>query len=155
LPKTVETKSLGSWTKLEGDTYKNFSGTASYSIDFAKPNASSAGYWLDLGKVAESATVTINGQFLGTLIGPTYKVFVPNSLLKTQNTLVINISNSMANRVIAIEKQGVVWQKFYNINVSARLRPNLGKNGYFSALNWQPRDSGLLEKVTLTAVEDF
>jgi hypothetical protein len=34
LPKTVETKSLGSWTKLEGDAYKYFSGTASYSIDF-------------------------------------------------------------------------------------------------------------------------
>ena len=54
LPKTIETKSLGSWTKLEGEAYKNFSGTASYSLDFAKPNASAAGYWLDLGKVAES-----------------------------------------------------------------------------------------------------
>lgn len=153
LPKIVETKTLGSWTKLEGDAYKNFSGTASYSLDFTKPTTSSAGYWLDLGKVAESATVTINGQFLGTLLGPTYKVFVPNSLIKTQNTLVVNVSNSMANRVIAIEKQGEVWQKFYNINVSARLRPNLGKNGYFTTQNWQPLDSGLLEKVTMTAVE--
>nr|WP_299418687.1 glycosyl hydrolase [uncultured Emticicia sp.] len=155
LPKTVETKSLGSWTKLEGDAYKNFSGTASYSLDFANPNTSTAGYWLDLGKVAESATVTVNGKFLGTLIGPTYRIFVPNSLLKTQNTLVINVSNSMANRVIAIEKLGEVWQKFYNINVSARLRPNLGKDGYFTTLKWQPKDSGLLEKVTLMAVEDF
>ncbi len=155
LPKTVEIKSLGSWTKLEGDAYKNFSGTASYSLDFANPNTSTAGYWLDLGKVAESATVTVNSKFLGTLIGPTYRIFVPNSLLKTQNTLVINVSNSMANRVIAIEKQGEVWQKFYNINVSARLRPNLGKDGYFTTLKWQPKDSGLLEKVTLMAVEDF
>jgi hypothetical protein len=155
LPKTVEIKSIGSWTKLEGDAYKNFSGTASYSLDFANPNTSTAGYWLDLGKVAESATVTVNGKFLGTLIGPTYRIFVPNSLLKTQNTLVINVSNSMANRVIAIEKQGEVWQKFYNINVSARLRPNLGKDGYFTTLKWQPKDSGLLEKVTLMAVEDF
>lgn len=153
LPKTVETKTLDSWTKLEGDDYKNFSGTASYSLNFSKPNTSAAGYWLDLGKVAESATVTINGRFLGTLLGPTYKVFVPNSLLKAQNSLVIKVSNSMANRVIALEKQGEVWQKFYNINVSARLKPNLGKDGYFTTLNWHPRDSGLLEKVTLTAVE--
>ncbi|MDZ7900411.1 MAG: glycosyl hydrolase [Arcicella sp.] len=153
LPKTVETKTLDSWTKLEGDDYKNFSGTASYSLNFSKPNTSATGYWLDLGKVAESATVTINGRFLGTLLGPTYKVFVPNSLLKAQNSLVIKVSNSMANRVIALEKQGEVWQKFYNINVSARLKPNLGKDGYFTTLNWQPRDSGLLEKVTLTAVE--
>lgn len=153
LPKTVETKTLGSWTKLEGEAYKNFSGTASYSLDFAKPNVSATGYWLDLGKVAESATVTINGQFLGTLLGPTYRIFVPNSLLKPQNTLVVNVSNSMENRVIAIEKQGEVWQKFYNINVSARLRPNLGKDGYFTTQNWQPRDSGLLEKVTLIPIE--
>jgi hypothetical protein len=61
----------------------------------------------------------------------------------------------MANGVIAIEKQGEVWQKFYNINVSARLRPNLGKDGYFTTLKWQPKDSGLLEKVTLMAVDDF
>lgn len=153
LPKTIETKSLGSWTKLEGEAYKSFSGTASYTLNFAKPSTSSTGYWLDLGKVAESATVTINEKFLGTLIGPTYRVFVPNALLKEQNTLVVNVSNSMANRIIAIEKQGVVWQKFYNINVSARLRPNLGKDGYFTTQNWQPIDSGLLEKVTLTAVE--
>jgi hypothetical protein len=153
LPKTVETKSLGSWTKLDGEAYKNFSGTASYLLDFSNPTISAAGYWLDLGKVAESATVTINGQFLGTLLGPTYRVFVPNSLLKKQNSLVVNVSNSMANRVIAIEKQGEVWQKFYNINVSARLKPNLGKDGYFTTLNWQPRDSGLLEKVTLIPVE--
>ncbi len=153
LPKTIETKTLGSWTKFEDESYKNFSGTSSYSLNFSNINPSLSGYWLDLGKVAESATVTINGQFLGTLLGPTYKVFVPNSLLKAQNNLVINVSNSMANRVIAIEKQGEVWQKFYNINISARLRPNLGKDGYFTTLNWQPRDSGLLEKVTLTAVE--
>lgn len=153
LPKTIETKSLGSWTKQENDAYKNFSGTASYSLDFPKSTPSASGYWLDLGKVSESASVVLNGKSLGTLLGPTYKVFVPNSLLKAQNSLVINVSNSMANRVIAIEKQGEIWQKFYNINVSARLRPNLGKDGYFTTLNWQPRDSGLLEKVTLTAVE--
>ena len=63
-------------------------------------------------------TQTLNSHFLGTLLRPTYKVFVLNVLLKVQNTLVINVSNSMANRVIAIEKQGKVWQKFYNINIS-------------------------------------
>ncbi|WP_394990562.1 glycosyl hydrolase [Emticicia sp.] len=153
LPKTVETQTLGSWTKLDDEACKNFSGTASYSLVFAMTNKLAAGYWLDLGKVAESASVVLNGKSLGTLLGPSYKVFVPSSLLKVKNILVVNVSNSMANRVIAIEKQGVVWQKFYNINVSARLRPNLGKEGYFTTINWQPRESGLLEKVTLTPVE--
>ena len=124
-----------------------------YQLNFAKPKTNAQGYWLDLGKVAESASVTLNGKYLATLLGPTFKVFVPNTLLKAENDLAIKISNSMANRVIALEKEGTVWQKFYNINVSARLKQNVGKEGYFTTKNWTPKESGLLEKVTLTPVE--
>jgi hypothetical protein len=152
LPKTIETKTLQSWTDFEGDDYKNFSGTATYVHAFANPNTSKSGYWLDLGKVSESASVRINGQIIGTLLGPVYRIFVPSKLLKSQNILTIEVSNSMANRVIALEKKGVVWQKFYNINVSARLKQNLGENGYFTTKNWTPKASGILGKVWLTAV---
>ncbi|MBB6002836.1 glycosyl hydrolase [Arcicella rosea] len=152
LPKALETKDLGSWTNA-GNAYQDFSGTALYQLNFAKPKTNAQGYWLDLGKVAESASVTLNGKYLATLLGPTFKVFVPNTLLKAQNDLAIKVSNSMANRVIALEKEGTVWQKFYNINVSARLKQNLGKEGYFTTKDWTPKESGLLEKVTLTPVE--
>lgn len=152
LPKALETKDLGSWTNA-GNAYQDFSGTALYQLNFAKPKTNAQGYWLDLGKVAESASVTLNGKYLATLLGPTFKVFVPSTLLKAQNDLAIKVSNSMANRVIALEKEGTVWQKFYNINVSARLKQNVGKEGYFTTKNWTPKESGLLEKVTLTPVE--
>jgi alpha-L-rhamnosidase len=152
LPKTIETKTLQSWTDFEVEDYKNFSGTATYSHTFANPNTSKSGYWLNLGKVSESARVNINGQNIGTLLGPVYRIFVPSKLLKSQNILTIEVSNSMANRVIALEKKGVIWQKFYNINVSARLKQNLGKNGYFTTKNWTPKVSGILGKVWLTAV---
>ncbi len=154
LPKTLETNKLGSWTKA-GKEYQDFSGTASYQLNFAKPKTVAKGYLLDLGKVAESASVTLNGKSLGTLLGPTYKVFVPTTLLKAQNVLEVKVSNSMANRVTALEAEGVVWQKFYNINVSARLKQNLGDKGYFTTKNWEPKESGLLEKVTLTPVESL
>ncbi|PWK16828.1 alpha-L-rhamnosidase-like protein [Arcicella aurantiaca] len=153
LPKAIETKSLNSWTNFEGEDYKNFSGIATYSHDFKLANASKSGYWLDLGKIAESAKVSVNGKALGTLLGPSYQVFIPANVLKSQNTLTVEVANSMANRVIALEKKGVIWQKFYNINVSARLKENLGKDGYFTTKNWTPKDSGILGKVTLTAVE--
>jgi hypothetical protein len=55
--------------------------------------------------------------------------------------------------VIALEKKGIIWQKFYNINISARLKENIGTNGVFSTINWQPKASGILEKVTLTPVD--
>jgi hypothetical protein len=154
LPKMIETRSLGSWTTL-GEEYQNFSGTAAYSLDFAKPTTVAEGYWLNLGKVAESASIVLNGKPLGTLLGPNYQVFVPASAFKAQNSLVVKVSNSMANRVIALEKSGTVWQKFYNINISARFKQNLGKEGYFTTQNWQPKDAGLLEKVMLIPVESF
>ncbi len=153
LPKTIETNNLGSWTNTTGNDYQDFSGTAVYTHQFKNLNTSKTGYWLDLGKVAESAKISVNGVVLGTLLGPTYRVFVPAKILKAQNMLTIEVVNSMANRVIALEKKGEVWQKFYNINVSARLKQNLGKDGYFTTKNWQPRPSGLLGKVTITAVE--
>ena len=90
---------------------------------------------------------------MGTLLGPSYNVFVPANVLKSQNILMVEVANSMANRVIALEKKGEVWQKFYNINVSARLKQNLGKDGYFTTKNWTPKESGILGKVTLTALE--
>ncbi len=152
LPKTIETKTLQSWTNFEGEDYGNFSGTATYTQTFINPNTSKSGYWLDLGKVSESARVRINGQFLGTLLGPVYRIFVASKLLKSQNILTIEVSNSMANRVIALEKKGVVWQQFYNINVSAKLKQNIGENGYFTTKNWTPKPSGILGKVMLTAV---
>ena len=71
----------------------------------------------EFGSEILSATVTINGKFLGTLLGPTYRIFVPNSLLKAQNTLVVNVSNSMANRVIAIEKQGRIFKLIATISI--------------------------------------
>jgi hypothetical protein len=33
------------------------------------------------------------------------------------------------------------------------LKENLGKDGYFTTKNWTPKDSGILGKVMLTAVE--
>ncbi len=152
LPKTIETQQLESWTNFAGDDYKNFSGIATYSHSFKLSSISKSGYCLDLGKVSESAKVSVNGRDLGTLIGPSYQIFVPANVLKTQNILTVEVANSMANRVIAIEKNGQVWQKFYNINVSARLKQNLGKDGYFTTKGWTPKESGIIGKVTLTPV---
>ncbi len=153
LPKTIETKILGSWTNFEGEDYKNFSGIATYSHQFKLAKISKSGYWLDLGNVSESAKVIVNGISLGTLLGPSFKIFVPANRLKSQNMLTVEVANSMANRVIALEKKGEVWQKFYNINVSARLKQNLGKDGYFTTKNWTTKESGILGKVTLTTLE--
>ncbi|RRB02403.1 glycosyl hydrolase [Larkinella rosea] len=152
LPTKKEVAKLGSWTELEGEEVKNFSGTARYTLSFPKPEGTGTSWLLDLGKVAESARVQLNGKDLGTLIGPTYQLVIPNEQLKATNTLTVFVSNSMANRIAEMDREHLIWKKFYNINMSARLRENRGADGNFTAEKWKPRDSGLLGPVTLTPV---
>jgi hypothetical protein len=59
----------------------------------------------------------------------------------------------MANRIIDLDKRGVQWKKFYNINMSARLAENRGPDGLFTAAKWQPKPSGLIGPVTITPLK--
>jgi hypothetical protein len=152
LPKTIHTNQLESWTNLGGNDLKNFSGTASYTTTFKRPDTNGDVWILDLGQVSESATVLLNGKPLGTTIGPVYKLEVPSSMLTKENNLEIRVSNSMANRIAYMDKNQLPWKIFYNINMPARLPENRGKDGLFTAEKWQPKSSGLLGPVTLTPV---
>src|SRR5262249_3739327 len=62
LPSDAEIDSLKSWTEFDGHAVKAFSGTATYSIHFPKPQTVARAYRLELGKVAESARIAVNGE---------------------------------------------------------------------------------------------
>jgi hypothetical protein len=144
---------LRSWTNLDIAGVKEFSGTAEYSTHLKMP-ATKADVWLlNLGDVKESATIILNGKKIATVIGPSYSVTIPSSELKADNFLQLIVTNGMANRIIDLDKRGVQWKKFYNINMSARLPENRGQDGLFTAAKWQPKPSGLLGPVTLTPMK--
>src|SRR5882672_957243 len=157
LPAAIETDKLGSWTDLDGEAVKRFSGTAVYSISFfMQERGPERGDWaLDLGRVAESARVKLNGNELGVLINAPYRIHIPKELLKEQNTLEVAVSNLMTNRIIDLDRRGVNWKKFYNTNMPARRRENAGPDGLFTAARWTPRESGLIGPVALIPVERF
>jgi hypothetical protein len=152
IPAKITIDQLGSWTELEGDDVKNFSGTAKYSINFEKSPGNSPAWLLDLGKVNETAEVFLNGQKIATLIGQKFQVVISTNHFKQTNNLEIIVSNLMANRISYMDRNHIEWKKFYNINMSARRRENL-KDGVFDASAWKPSPSGLTGPVTLTAVE--
>ena len=87
-----------------------------------------------------------------TLVGPVFQLNIPNSLLKEINNLEIQVTNLMANSMIDLEKRGVNYKKFYNINFAARKRENVGPEGTFTAVNWEPLESGLIRPVSLTGI---
>lgn len=152
-PAPIQLDALKSWTELGAEEYTHFSGTARYTLQFPKPEGSGDGWVLDLGAVHESAQVRLNGRLLSTLIGPAYQITVGQELFQENNTLEIEVSNLMANRIIGLEKNDVFWKKFYNVNFPARRSENRNENGLFDASNWSPLPSGLLGPVTLTRME--
>ncbi len=141
---------LTSWTTWGSDDLKRFSGTARYRTTFRRPTAKTTTWQLDLGRVHESARVRLNGRDLATLIGPEFQVTFDAALLAPENQLEIHVSNLMANRIAAMDRDGVRWRKFYNVNFPARLPQNRGPDGLFSAAGWEPLASGLIGPVTLT-----
>jgi hypothetical protein len=153
LPPMVETKALGSWTNFGGEAVKKFSGAAKYTISFDKPQGEADGWLLDLGNVAESARVKLNGQELGVLINSPYRMRIPKDLIKEKNVLEITVSNLMANRIADLDRRSVNWKKFYNINFPSRRPENRGTDGLFNAARWSPRDSGLIGPVMLAPIE--
>jgi hypothetical protein len=150
-PKSALSK-LSSWTELDGEDVKNFSGTAKYTTNFEKPNSTAKAYLLNLGHVHETAEVFLNGKRLATLIGPNFQTMIPSSDLKPNNELKIIVANLMANRISYMDRNNLPWKIFYNTNMPARIRENV-KNGLFDASSWKPLPSGLLGPVTITPYE--
>jgi len=153
LPASVTMSQLKPWTEFKDNSYQIFSGTASYSVHFKKPSGTASQYLLNLGEVDESAQVFINGKKIATLIGPVFSCKLNRDELRADNILEIKVSNSMANRIIDLDKRHVHWKKFNNINFAAKLPQDRDANGLFDASKWKPVKSGLTGPVTITAIK--
>lgn len=145
LPPPFETATLDTWTR-RGEAWERFAGTARYRTRFDAPAAGA--WWLDLGEVRESARVRLNGRELDTLIAPPYRLLLPELAAKG-NLLEVEVTNLAANRIRDLDRRGVVWRIFRDINfVNIDYKP-------FDASGWPVRDSGLLGPVTLRPATRF
>ena len=95
----------------------------------------------------------LNGQDLGTLFAPPFRVAVGPALRPGANTLEIEVTNLAANRVRDLDRRRVNWKYFYDATVVSV--PGSGQRGVLDASNWPLRDSGLLGPVTLTPMKTF
>ena len=148
LPSQRRIDQLVSWTTLGHDA-EVFSGTATYTTTFPAPTAGVQWWQLDLGAVAESARVRLNGRDVATLIQSPFRVVLDRSQMRGSNTLEVAVTNLSANRIRDLDVRGVNWKKFYNVNFPSRLPENRGPDGLFTAARWEPLASGLLGPVTL------
>jgi hypothetical protein len=149
LPSARRLDRLLSWPELGEADLQAFSGTAIYTASFPRPSTGAAAWRLDLGSVRDSARVRLNGRDLGTLIGPAFEVTIDAPRFADTNVLEVTVTNLSANRIADLDRRGLAWKKFYNVNYPARLAENRGADGLFTAAAWTPLPSGLLGPVRL------
>ena len=143
LPDARELTAPASWTTLDDPRANAFGGTAVYETTFDASSAEGKFYQLDLGQVCQSARVRLNGKDAGTLITPPFRVIV-SGLKPTGNTLSVEVTGTAANRIRDLDRRGVKWRAFHDINlVNIDYKP-------FDASNWPIADCGLLGPVSLT-----
>jgi alpha-L-rhamnosidase len=144
MPKSQTMDGLISWTESTDTLAQYFSGSANYSTTFELPDKLlKKSTVLDLGDVRSSASVTINGKKIGLSWSLPHVLEIPNGLLKKVNTLEITVSNTSHNRIRYMDKTGVNWKKFHDINmVDINYQP-------FNAADKLPEKSGLLGPVML------
>jgi hypothetical protein len=144
LPPAFETRELASWTARPDEELARFAGTAVYSLEFERPASGAEDFRLDLGEVRDGARVRLNGSELGTLWSSPFQVRVGSALRAGRNRLEVEVTNLAANRVRDLDRRGIDWKRFHDINiVNIDYKP-------FDASTWPLRDSGLLGPVTLT-----
>ncbi len=144
VPSEKKLSKLTSWTELGDSLAVAYSGRAEYSINFKMPKIKGDEYILDLGKVHESARVWVNGNDAGILWSIPFQTRIGKFLKKGKNTIKIEVANLMANRIRDMDKKGIEWRKYHEINFV-----NINYKD-FNAAVWKPQPSGLIGPVTIT-----
>jgi hypothetical protein len=100
-PEKLGLDNLISWSRHPDAGVQHFSGTAIYRHGFNLPETKpGCRIFLDLGRVEIMARVKLNGQDLGILWKPPYRVEITEAAKTGPNTLEIAVVNLWANRLI-------------------------------------------------------
>jgi hypothetical protein len=93
---------LESWTSNSNPKIRRYSGTACYTQTFtwSAPSEQPKQLWLDLGRVANLAEVTLNGQPCGVAWTAPYRVDITGALREGSNTLSVEVASTWANRLL-------------------------------------------------------
>jgi hypothetical protein len=165
-PASVTLEKLISWTDHTNNGVRYFSGTATYEKEIEIPAerlGADRELWLDLGAVKNFAEVSLNGQDLGVLWKPPFRVNATAAAKPGVNKLVIKVTNLWPNRLIGDEqlppdcewngKQLKAWPQWL---LDGKPSPT-GRLTFTTWHHWTKKsrllESGLLGPVTLQTAE--
>ncbi len=147
IPADRKLPSLQPWTMLQDSAAAWFSGTAEYSTRFDMKKVNAIDYVLNLGKVDESAKVTVNGKDAGIVWSLPFKINIGKYLKPGLNEIKIEVANLMANHIRYMDQHKLEWRKYHEINFV-----NINYKN-FDASSWKVQPSGLEGPVTITALQ--
>lgn len=103
--KTVVRSSLFDWSKEEDEAIRYYSGTAIYHAEFDWKNSKEdARIYIDLGNVANIATIRVNGWDCGTVWTTPLYTEITKALKKGKNSIEIEVANTWANAIKGADK---------------------------------------------------
>lgn len=143
ITKTYKMDTPKSWTEFGESTLNETMATGLYTTTFKCKAPNKGCIVLDLGDVRETASIKINGKEVATLFAVPYRVDITQYVRKGKNKLEIEVSNLGANRISKLDREGVEWRKFNEINV---VDLNYKNTRYDQ---WAPMPSGLCSPVRL------
>lgn len=143
--RTFSLHGLKPWTAMADSALNTLAGTGVYTTRFNMDKRDLAeGRWtIELGDVRESARVYLNGHYLGTAWAAPFILDCGDALRPGSNDLRIEVTNLPANRIAALDRAGVQWRKFKEINF---VGINYRKTDY---ADWPVMPSGLNSTVRL------
>lgn len=146
LPPPMQIDRLESLSHLGQEDLARFAGTIRYEHSFNLMASVSADLVLELGEVQRSARVFLNDVELGLSIQPPHRHRLPAAYLKAgENRLAIEVTTLAVNRIRDLDRRGVDWKIFKDINfVDDDYKP-------FDASTWPVAPIGLLGPVKMIA----
>ncbi len=142
ITKTYKMQQPQSWTLLGSQELCETMATGLYTASFRLTDTDTS-YILDLGDVRETARLSINGQYVATLFAVPYRIDITPYIHKGRNTVDVEVTNLGANRISRMDRDGIEWRKFEEINV---VDLNYRNTRYD---RWTPMPSGLCSAVRL------
>jgi hypothetical protein len=98
-PADITITELKDWTESEDELLKYYSGTATYHTRFVHEETHIEDLHIDLGKVGVMATVTLNGQEVGTSWMAPHRLDISDAIREGENRLEVQVTNVWRNRI--------------------------------------------------------
>lgn len=136
--------SLRTWESLGDPVAAVTMGTGVYVTRVSlSPEEAAARWKIELGDVRESARAYVNGEYIGCAWAVPFSLDCGTCLKAGDNEIRIEVTNLPANRIADMDRRGVRWRIFKDINmVDIQYKPS-----DYSA--WEPVPSGLNSPVSL------